>query len=108
MAARVQEACRLVVERYDSDVARVWTGASSGADLLKRIAELPGFGKQKAQIMVALLGKQYGVQPKGWREAAGEFGAARTYKSVADIVDDASLAKVRSYKQQLKAAAKAG
>ena len=108
MAARVQEACRLVVERYDSDVARVWTGASSGADLLKRIAELPGFGKQKAQIMVALLGKQYGVQPKGWREAAGEFGAARTYKSVADIVDDASLAKVRSYKQQMKAAAKAG
>ena len=108
MAARVQEACRLVVERYDGDVARVWTGASSGADLLKRIAELPGFGKQKAQIMVALLGKQYGVQPKGWREAAGEFGAARTYKSVADIVDDASLAKVRSYKQQMKAAAKAG
>ena len=108
MAARVQEACRLVAERYDGDVARVWTGASSGADLLKRIAELPGFGKQKAQIMVALLGKQYGVQPKGWREAAGEFGAARTYKSVADIVDDASLAKVRSYKQQMKAAAKAG
>jgi len=108
MAARVQEACRLVAERYDGDVARVWTGASSGADLLKRIAELPGFGKQKAQIMVALLGKQYGVQPKGWREAAGEFGAARTYKSVADIVDDASLAKVRSYKPQMKAAAKAG
>jgi uncharacterized HhH-GPD family protein len=106
MAARVQEACRLVVERYDGDVARVWTEASSGADLLKRIAELPGFGKQKAQIMVALLGKQYGVQPKGWREAAGEFGAARSYKSVADIVDDASLAKVRNYKQQMKTGAK--
>ena len=108
MAARVQDACRLIVERYDGDVQRLWTGASSGTDLLKRIAELPGFGKQKAQIMVALLGKQYGVQPKGWREAAGEFGAARSYKSVADIVDETSLAKVRSYKQQMKAAAKAG
>ena len=108
LAARVQDACRLIVERYDGDVQRLWTGASSGTDLLKRIAELPGFGKQKAQIMVALLGKQYGVQPKGWREAAGEFGAARSYKSVADIVDETSLAKVRSYKQQMKAAAKAG
>jgi len=108
MAARVQDACRLVVAKYDGDVAGVWTGARDGKELLKRIGELPGFGRQKAQIMVALLGKQYGVQPKGWREAAGEFGAARTYKSVADIVDDASLAKVRSYKQQMKAAAKAG
>ena len=107
MAARVQDACRLVVAKYDGDVAGVWTGARDGKELLKRIGELPGFGRQKAQIMVALLGKQYGVQPKGWREAAGEFGAARTYKSVADIVDDASLAKVRSYMQQLKAAAKA-
>ena len=107
MAARVQDACRLVVAKYDGDVAGVWTGARDGKELLKRIGELPGFGRQKAQIMVALLGKQYGMQPKGWREAAGEFGAARSYKSVADIVDDASLAKVRSYKQQLKAAAKA-
>ena len=107
MAVRVQDACRLIVDRYDGDVEKLWTGAQDGKELLKRISELPGFGKQKAQIMVALLGKQYGVQPKGWREAAGEFGAARSYKSVADIVDDASLAKVRSYKQQLKAAAKA-
>src|SRR5437763_10292535 len=107
MAARVQDACRLVVAKYDGDVAGVWTGARDGKELLKRIGELPGFGRQKAQIMVALLGKQYGMQPKGWREAAGEFGAARSYKSVADIVDDASLAEVRSYKQQRRAAAKA-
>jgi uncharacterized HhH-GPD family protein len=107
MAARVQDACRIVVERYDGDVASVWTGARDGKELLKRVSELPGFGKQKAQIFVALLGKQYGVRPKGWREAAGMFGAARTYLSVADIVDEASLAKVRAYKQQMKAAAKA-
>jgi uncharacterized HhH-GPD family protein len=108
MAARVQQACQLLVERYDGDTERLWTEAKDGKDLLKRVAELPGFGKLKAQIMVALLGKQYGVQPKGWRAAAGEFGVAGSYKSVADIVDEASLLKVRSYKQQMKAAAKAG
>jgi uncharacterized HhH-GPD family protein len=107
MAARVQEACRLLVDRYDGDPAVLWGGAQTGAELLKRISELPGFGKQKAQIMVALLGKQYGVQPSGWREAAGPFGQPDTYVSVADIADDAALAKVRAYKQQLKAAAKA-
>jgi uncharacterized HhH-GPD family protein len=108
MAARVQEVCRLLVEQYDGDASRVWSDTEDGKELLRRVAALPGFGKQKAQIMVALLGKQYGIQPKGWREAAGEFGAARSYKSVADIVDDASLAKVREFKQQMKAATKAG
>jgi len=106
-AKRVQDVCRLLVERYDGDLARLWNEASSGQELLRQVSELPGFGKQKAQIMVALLGKQYGVQPEGWREAAGDYGAERSYKSVADIVDEASLAKVREYKQQMKAAAKA-
>jgi uncharacterized HhH-GPD family protein len=106
-AKRVQDVCRLLVERYDGDTARLWTEARTGAELFKRVSELPGFGKQKAQIMVALLGKQYGVRPKGWREAAGDYGPDRTFKSVADIVDEASLVKVREYKQQMKAAAKA-
>ena len=107
MAARVQEVCRILVERYDSDPAQVWCGVKNGAELLARIGELPGFGKQKAQIMVALLGKQYGIRPAGWREAAGMYGEAKSYYSVADIVDEKSLAKVREHKQQMKAAAKA-
>jgi uncharacterized HhH-GPD family protein len=107
MAARVQDLARLVRDRYDGDPAAVWTGAGSGEDLLKRVGELPGFGAQKAQIFVALLGKQLGVRPPGWREAAGPFGEKASYRSVADIVDDDSLARVRAFKQQLKAAAKA-
>jgi uncharacterized HhH-GPD family protein len=63
MAARVQEVCQLLVDRYDGDASRVWTEAKDGKDLLKRVGELPGFGKQKAQIFVALLGKQFGVRP---------------------------------------------
>jgi uncharacterized HhH-GPD family protein len=108
MAKRTQELCRLIADRYDGDATRVWTGAKTGEELRKRVAELPGFGEQKAQIFVALLGKQFGVRPKGWREAAGVFGPAGTYHSVADITDGESLAKVRNYKQQMKAAAKKG
>jgi uncharacterized HhH-GPD family protein len=107
MAGRVQVLARVIAEEYDGDAAAVWTTASSGAELLKRVAALPGFGAVKAQIFVALLGKQLGVQPPGWREAAGAFGAEGSFISVADITDDESLGKVRSYKQQMKAAAKA-
>jgi len=108
MAARTQDLARLIVERYDGDAAAVWTGASSGKELVARLAELPGFGGAKAQIFAAMLGKQLGVQPDGWREAAGHFGEDGSYYSVADIVDDSSLAAVRAYKKELKAAAKAG
>jgi uncharacterized HhH-GPD family protein len=107
MAARTQDLARLIVSEYHGDPAALWSTATSGADLLQRVGELPGFGEQKAKIFVALLGKQLGVRPPGWREAAGVFGAEGSYLSVADIVDDESLGKVRSYKQTLKAAAKA-
>jgi uncharacterized HhH-GPD family protein len=107
MAARTQDLARLLVSEYQGDAAALWSTATSGTELLKRVTALPGFGEQKAKIFVALLGKQLGVQPPGWREAAGQFGDDGSYISVADIVDDESLGKVRSYKQTLKAAAKA-
>ena len=107
MAARSQVLARLIVDEYDGDAAALWTTSSSGAELLKRVSALPGFGEVKAKIFVALLGKQLGVRPDGWREAAGSFGDEGSYVSVADIVDDESLGKVRAYKQSLKAAAKA-
>jgi uncharacterized HhH-GPD family protein len=107
MAKRVQELARVIVERFDGDPASVWTGATSGTDLFERVRTLPGFGTQKAKIFTALLGKQVGVRPTGWRQAAGEYGEDGSSRSVADIVDDASLASVRAYKKQLKAAARA-
>jgi uncharacterized HhH-GPD family protein len=107
MAKRVQELARVLVERYDGDAGAVWRDAADGAELLRRIASLPGFGEQKARIFVALLGKQVGVRPPGWREASGAYGENGSFRSVADIVDDASLAKVRSYKKEQKAQAKA-
>ena len=107
MAARVQEVSRVLLDRYGGDATHLWDGVADGRELLKRVGELPGFGKQKAQIFVALLGKQYGVRPDGWREAAGGYGEDGSFRSVADIVDEPSLAKVREYKKQMKAASKA-
>lgn len=107
MAARVQEVCQVLVDRYDGDAALLWSDVADGPELFRRVAELPGFGKQKAQIFVALLGKRFGVTPQDWREAAGGYGDPGAYRSVADVTDADSLRKVREYKQQMKAAAKA-
>ena len=78
---------------------------SDGKDLLKRVMALPGFGKQKAQIFVALLAKQLGVRPEGWEAAVGDY-ALEGHRSVADVVDAESLQKVRDFKKAKKAAAR--
>jgi uncharacterized HhH-GPD family protein len=108
MAKRVQDLCRGLVERYDGDAATIWTTAASGTELVQRIAALPGFGDQKARIFTALLGKQFSVQPTGWRTASGAYGDKGSHRSVADVVDADSLLKVRAFKKEQKAAAKAG
>ena len=105
MAGRLQELARVIVEQYDGDTAALWQEATSGADLLARLRALPGFGDAKARIFVALLGKQRGVQPAGWEQAAGAYAEPGSFRSVADVVDPGSLAKVRAFKQQQKQAA---
>lgn len=107
MAGRIQALARSIEEFYDGDAAAVWTGARDGADLVRRLSELPGFGRQKAQIFTALLGKQLGVQPDGWREAAGAYGEDGSHRSIADVTGPESLTQVRAFKKAQKAAAKA-
>ncbi|RZS86843.1 putative HhH-GPD family protein [Motilibacter rhizosphaerae] len=107
MAGRVQELCRVLVATYGGSAAAVWEGVEPATEVLRRLKELPGFGDQKARIFLALLGKQLGVQPEGWREAAGSYGDEGSFRSVADVVDGESLLKVRAFKQEMKAKAKA-
>ncbi|HET9254990.1 MAG TPA: HhH-GPD-type base excision DNA repair protein [Pseudonocardiaceae bacterium] len=107
MAVRVQDICRALVEHYDGDVTGLWRDVPHARDLLDRLVALPGYGMQKAQIFVALLGKQRNVRPEGWREVAGPYGDEGVFRSVADVTDAESLAKVREYKQQVKAAFRA-
>ena len=105
MARRLQGLAAAVRDEHGGDAAAVWEQAADGADLLRRLEALPGFGSQKAKIFVALLGKQLGVRPDGWREAAGEYGEDGVHRSAADVVDEESLLKVREFKQARKAAA---
>jgi uncharacterized HhH-GPD family protein len=107
MAARVQELCRLLVDRYGGRADGVWNGVTSGTELLARVRELPGFGEQKAKIFVALLGKQLGVRPEGWQTVSVPYSEAGSFRSVADITDSTSLDRVRAFKQDMKAKAKA-
>ncbi|MFF0729241.1 HhH-GPD-type base excision DNA repair protein [Streptomyces sp. NPDC004134] len=107
MAKRIQQLCAYLVHEYDGDAEALWRDAGSGKELLRRLQALPGYGKQKAQILTALLGKQYGVTPDGWREAAGAYGDDGSRRSVADITGPETLAEVRAFKQEAKAAAKA-
>lgn len=108
MAKRIQAVCRHVCDEYDGDVTKLWTGGDPDAKLvLKRLKALPGFGEQKAKIFLALLGKQRGVRPAGWREVAGAYGDEGSRRSIADVVDEKSLGEVRAFKKEQKAAAKA-
>ena len=107
MAGRTRALCAAIAEDWDGDASAIWTrGEPDGAEILRRLKNLPGFGDQKARIFVALLGKQYGVRPERWREAAGAYGEEGSYRSVADIVDADSLTRVRETKRAAKAAAK--
>ncbi len=111
MAARVQTLARAIVDEYGGDATRIWTdpapdgGRPDGRTVLHRLIALPGYGERKASIFLALLGKQYDVQPPGWRDAAGTFGVAGSHDSIADVTDQESLALVRATKRAAKAAA---
>jgi uncharacterized HhH-GPD family protein len=107
MAGRVQAVCRAVADDYGNKADAIWKGVRSGEELLGRLRALPGFGEQKAKIFAALLGKQLGVCPEGWREVTTPYGDAGSSLSVADITDPESLAKVRATKKAMKAKAKA-
>ncbi len=106
MAARLQALAAHVVEEYGGDTSRLWSEASTGQELAKRVGALPGFGKQKSQIFVALLGKQLGVRPPGWEQVAGAYSEPGSFRSVADVVDAASLERVRAFKKEKKASAR--
>ncbi len=106
MAERTQALCVALQERHDGRAADVWEGAVDGADLLARLRALPGFGEEKARIFVALLAKRFGVRPDGWEAAAGGY-ADGSRMSVADIDGPEAFDRVRAWKKEQKAKARA-
>ena len=107
MAARTQALAGVVATDWSGDASALWTaGSPDGAEILRRLKGLPGFGEQMAKIFLALLGKRQGLSATGWREASAPYGEDGSFRSVADIVDPESLTRVRETKRAAKAAAK--
>jgi uncharacterized HhH-GPD family protein len=98
MAKRAQDLARVVVEDYGGDAESLWSTAESGAELLRRLRALPGFGAEKSRIFVGLLGKRLGVQPEGWEEKAANW------PSIADVARFEDVLVLREKKKAMKAA----
>jgi uncharacterized HhH-GPD family protein len=103
MARRIHELCAILATTYGGKGENMWADVKTGAELFERLRTLPGYGEEKAQIFVALLGKRMGVRPRGWKEAAGVFGDHEP-RTVADIDSPEQLLKVRAWKKAEKAA----
>ena len=106
MAQRIQKLAVFIRDEYDGDTRAIWA-THDASQLVARLKALPGFGDQKARIFAALLGKQLGVRPDGWREIIGPYAEDGSFRSVADVVDPESLHKVRETKRAAKAAKRA-
>lgn len=100
MAKRTQALCQVLVEEYDGRAENLWETSDSGAELLKRLKALPGFGEGKSRIFVGVLGKRLGVGPDGWEEKAADW------PSVADVATFDDVAVLRQQKKAMKAAKK--
>jgi uncharacterized HhH-GPD family protein len=99
MAERVQQLASLVEQEYGGDASRLWNEAADGAELRKRIADLPGFGEMKIKALGSVLAKRFGV------EAAQEL--VPNHPTLGDVDSPEALeeyqAKKRAYKAKLRA-----
>lgn len=105
MAKRIQSVCQIVSEQYGGDAARIWQDATDGEDLRKRLEVLPGFGKEKTKIFIALLAKRFGHTLPGWEKASAPFSDNEP-RSIADVASPETLEAVRAWKKAQKAAGK--
>ena len=102
MGTRVHQLCVALTNDHGGKAENVWNDVPDAEELMKRLRKLPGFGEEKAQIFIALLGKRFGVRPRGWRKFAGVFSDKQP-RSVADIYSATTLLKVRGFKQMQRA-----
>ncbi len=106
MAKRTHALCQVVVDTYDGDAAKIWRRVRDPEVLFERLRALPGYGEEKAKILLAVLGKRLGRAPDGWERYAKPFSDA-TPRSVADVDSPEALERVRQWKRAQKAKGRA-
>jgi uncharacterized HhH-GPD family protein len=99
MARRVHELAALVEERYDGDASRLWREASDGADLRRRIEELPGFGEMKVKALGSVLAKRFDVEIA--------HGLVPDHSTLGDVDSPDALERYQAEKRAHKAALRA-
>ena len=105
MAKRTQQVCQHLVEHHGGRAEALWEGATDAKDLFQRLSALPGYGKEKSKIFMALLAKRFGITPDGWEEVAAPFSDEQR-RSIADVSSPATLLEVRAWKKAKKAQGK--
>ena len=100
MAQRTQALCAAIVSEYVGDAERVWRDAGSGADLERRLLDLPGIGPMKARSLVAILVKRFGLRPPGWEDVLPKHHTLGDVDSVEAL--EAYQEKKRAYKASLR------
>ena len=105
MAKRTQQVCQHLVEHHGGRAEDVWEGAADARDVFKRLTALPGYGKEKAKIFMALLAKRFGIRPEGWEAVAAPFSDEQR-RSIADVDSPTTLLEVRAFKKAKKAEGK--
>ena len=95
MATRVRDLAAHIEAEYGGDAARLWSEAEDGAELRRRIADLPGFGEMKIKALSAVLAKRFGV------EAAKEI--APSHPTLGDVDSPEALERYQALKREYKA-----
>lgn len=98
MAKRVQQAMRVIVERYDGDAGRIWWEAADLDDFRTRLEEIPGLRGHKWLSMAAVLNLRGDVPITGWEQDVQEWGT---------LGDVDSRDALKAYQTRKRAAKKA-
>jgi uncharacterized HhH-GPD family protein len=99
MAKRVQDLATVVDDEYGGHAERLWTEASDGAELRRRIASLPGFGEMKIKALGSVLAKRFGV------EVAKEL--VPNHPTLGDVDSPEALENYQTMKRAYKASVRA-
>lgn len=101
MAGKVQALCAAIATDYGNDPRRIWTEATDGPDLQRRLLGLPGIGDMKAAAILAILSRRLGVTLPGLDEVVPKR------PTLGDVDSPEALAAYQAGKRAAKAEAKA-